>query len=479
MIHLKAHVHDSTTLEFKINYETKEHLPKADFELSMWLFIPENLESNEQSFSRDIFYENIKSRMRLISPRYKLDSLVTIDAFPYEQLRRKMKQLTQLQNKKATKELRHDVCMVCNIVRSSVREISYEIENCSLEKKVFCLTNNLVKGVGCILNNYRICGSDLPSVIKKANIIYKLGDEYLCQMFQSSLYYLTDCFKDKGRVIPSSLQFFLKKLQEDMKNRGYLFPSRTKEEHNNEYIQRSAWLKKFIESDLYLVTRQQKNGYLLEQLMFMFTAGMAMVFALIVSFYTRNMANHYSLPLIVLMVVSYMFKDRIKDWMRYWFQDKAGKVFFDHRTRLQMNDVIIGSSKQGIEYKTSEEIPEFVKAVRHQHKLHEELGFVKEDILQYRRSLKLNYKRISHLSCHPLLGAVEIFRLNLNLLMRWMDNPIITVHSSDENGDVINFEAKRVYFIDIVVQSLFLEHEEYNLYRVELNKSGICSIEHL
>ena len=476
MIHLNTEVHDSTTLEFKISYETHERLPKADFDLSLWLFIPEYLESNEHSFSRESFYENIKSRMRLISPRYKLDALTSSEALPYERLRKKIKQYAQVENRRTLRELKHDVCMVCNIARSGMRGAMTEAKENTDEQKCVTQTQALVQNCKSILSNYRSCRTAFPEGDNSGVALFKLGDEYICGLFLGNFYRLFLFFQEQKWQCPPELTQGVLELQEDMGKRGYPLPRQDDDVLNSKYLQRLSLLKKFAESGLYLATRVSKGGYLLEQLMFMFTAGLAMAFALMVNFSTRNFSDKYSLPLVLLMIISYMFKDRIKDWMRFWFHNKAGKAFFDRRAHLEMGDVSIGVSSQGVEYKLSTEIPDCIRQLRRDTNADKVNDFLKEDILVYRHGLRLNYKRISRLSHHPLLGVAEILRVNLSPLMRWMDNPTINVHSTDADGRIRQFPAQRTYCLDIVAQSSFLKQEEYTLYRVELNKTSILDV---
>lgn len=479
MIHLYAEVHDCTTLEFKISYETHEKLNKADFDLSMWFFVPENLEINEHSYSRESFYSNIKSRMRLISPRYKPEVLVAADALPYERLRKKLALYSHRPGNKALKEVKHEVCMVCNIARSALRDTAKKVEELSDEQQMQTQAVKLLHGALKIQTNYRACLSSLTLERSDAATLLSLGDEYLCGIIRSNLYRIADLMEERRWERPEQLLSGLLNLQEDMVKRNYPIPHRVDANQNSLYLHRSAQLKKFIESGLYITTHLRKGGYLLEQLMFMLSAGLAMSFALFINFSTRNFTDQYSLPIILLMIVSYMFKDRIKDWIRYWFHDKAGKAFFDKRTRLEMDDVIIGKSSQGVDYKQSEDLPPAINDLHHHSSGNSLNNFVHEDILLYRRGLHLDYKRLSRLSHHRLMGVTEILRMNLNPLMRWMDNPTITVHKSAEDSQIAKVPSQRSYFIDVVMLSSFLTQNDYTVYRIELNKSSILSVKQL
>jgi hypothetical protein len=214
--------------------------------------------------------------------------------------------------------------------------------------------------------------------------------------------------------------------------------------------------------------------------MFMLSAGMAMGFALMINFYTKDAANKFSLPLILLMIVSYMFKDRIKDWVRNLFHDRSGEIFFDRRQRLEMNGIDIGSSRQNFEYLTPDKVAQSIQEFKQRSmELDEPDDIQREEVVHYCRTIRLQRKLIQRLSRHPLRGVDEICRLNLNRLMRWMDNPNITVYHSAEDGNVERFNAPRTYEIHFVMGNILNGKSNFFSYRVELNRDGIIALKDL
>lgn len=457
MIRVRPKIHDSQTLEFKIGYETRPELHISQYVTNLWMFIPENLEPNEKIYVADSFYEDLKTRLRLITPQYSLAELCSREALPYRRIRQ------ALEADDAEAKFHHQVCRTCAIMKACLRDAAEQ-------EKELGTPDELIQRWSEILQIYRQfsekCGGN-QTLLRE----HKLGDEFLCQITLRYLYPI-------ARLQPGThLNRFLLQQQTYMQQHGYALPAQGDDKRNRHYVHRMANLRKFIESDLYITSHKKNSGYLLEQLMFMLSAGLAMAFALLINYYTQGAADNFSLPLILLTIVSYMFKDRIKDWVRAWFRNGVGGVFYDRRIRLEMNGMHIGSSRQGVGYKDEENLPEAVRKCRLEASPEGDPSrYQKEDILQYRRHLRLNRKRINRLSHHPLLGVDEICRLNLSRLMRWMDDPQTPVYHSDDDGSVETFSARHTYIVHIILEIETAGETLVNPYRVEISRDGILSI---
>lgn len=468
MIHLKTKVHDSQTLEFKIGYETEPNLSVSEFKVDLWMFIPGNLEANERTYAANTFYEDLKTRLRLITPHYTLEQLTEANALPYCRLQDAMRYPENLD------AFRHEICMICNILKSSLRDDMEKILNNTDHTQRVELLDSFIQTLRKVMNIYHNLAKEIVALPSESRRNYQRGDEFLCQTIRHYLYCRTKEFNKK------ELNLYLLELQNYMESQGYSLPQPKESKQSRDFLHRYATLKKFIESDLYIRTHNKHSGFLLEQLMFMLSAGMAMGFALMINFYTKDAANKFSLPLILLMIVSYMFKDRIKDWVRNLFHDRSGEIFFDRRQRLEMNGIDIGSSRQNFEYLTPDKVAQSIQEFKQRSmELDEPDHIQREEVVHYCRTIRLRRKLIQRLSRHPLRGVDEICRLNLNRLMRWMDNPNITVYRSAEDGNVERFNAPRTYEIHFVMENILNGKSNIFSYRVELNRDGIIALKDL
>ena len=56
MINIKPKIHDSNTLEFKVGFLPNDGKTYDDFYMNTWIFIPERLDVNKHTYSKDTFY---------------------------------------------------------------------------------------------------------------------------------------------------------------------------------------------------------------------------------------------------------------------------------------------------------------------------------------------------------------------------------------------------------------------------------------
>ena len=78
MIDLTTKIHDKFTIEFKVGFNTNaaiKPMKYSDFVMNTWIFVPNSLDINAAKYSKDDFYRDLKSVVRLITPSYSLHDL--------------------------------------------------------------------------------------------------------------------------------------------------------------------------------------------------------------------------------------------------------------------------------------------------------------------------------------------------------------------------------------------------------------------
>ncbi|HNX80150.1 MAG TPA: hypothetical protein PKJ24_09700, partial [Prolixibacteraceae bacterium] len=70
------------------------------------------------------------------------------------------------------------------------------------------------------------------------------------------------------------------------------------------------------------------------------------------------------MPLFVALVVSYMLKDRIKEFARYYFAHKLGSRYFDHKIRMKFNQNEMGWAKESIDFISGRKVPQEISNAR-------------------------------------------------------------------------------------------------------------------
>ena len=75
MITIQAKKHDNFSVEFKFGFEGNQEVGRGEFMVNSWIFVPNSLDINPQTYGKDQFYRDIKSNVRLITPVYLLREL--------------------------------------------------------------------------------------------------------------------------------------------------------------------------------------------------------------------------------------------------------------------------------------------------------------------------------------------------------------------------------------------------------------------
>ena len=121
---------------------------------------------------------------------------------------------------------------------------------------------------------------------------------------------------------------------------NYLRIHRESDDGNGRFVYHASLLKKFAESDLFLQSNKSHNTFLIEQIFYSVTAGIAMLFATVTSFFFQQKYGNFTFPFLVALVISYMFKDRIKDLLRMIFAKRLSSRIYDTKTVFRICTIV-------------------------------------------------------------------------------------------------------------------------------------------
>ena len=93
MITIQAKKHDNFSVEFKFGFEDNQEAERGEFVVNTWIFVPNSLDINPQTYGKDQFYRDIKSNVRLITPVYLLRELSDRESLPFVSLRTSLERL--------------------------------------------------------------------------------------------------------------------------------------------------------------------------------------------------------------------------------------------------------------------------------------------------------------------------------------------------------------------------------------------------
>lgn len=478
MIDIKPKIHDSNTLEFKVGFLPNDGKTYDDFYMNTWIFIPEVLDVNKHTYSKDTFYCDTTSYLRLITPRYELLELTDKNSLPYTRLKQVCENPVNEHS-----EFETEIKMYASIVKSSIRDAYHRILNQSNEDARVSLACDMVEQVKDVLAMYRSQRKTLmeSEAGDQVVVFYNFGDEFISNLVEQHLGRLVNLMNPRQKAIGGPLLPMLTQLLDSehkyRAKHNYLDVEQNSADNNRQFVYHASQLKKYIESNLYLPTHKRRNTAFLEQVAFSVAAGISMVFATVVSFAFQQTYGNFTLPFFIALVISYMFKDRIKDLIRNYFAHGLGSKFYDYLITIRVGLRKIGKVKEGFDFVSPQDVSRHVNEQRaRKNPLVVNRG-VDEQVIQYRKYVHLKRKAVDQLSAYPINGINNIVRFNLAGFMRKMDNP--TVDLFVNNGDATKefTQGDKAYYLNFVVQCKYEDKSEYKRYRVCLCRDGIKTIE--
>lgn len=489
MYSIQGNIHDRYTLEFKIGFsgDSKEQAA-SDFRMDTWVFLPDTLGINQSTYTKERFYRDFRSMLRLITPVYTLRQIASADELPQQRLSKWCNIIgqptTPAKQKRHDFMYEHQVKMFCAIVRAAFRdEMQAATAKKDLEERAAAYSD-IIDSTRQILAFYRSMKqtTDLRNASAEKQAILDLGDEFLSRNTVVLLYGVMERTRKHhpelyDKLCGSMVQFVSEEV-EHQQQCGYLMPKETGTRHNREFLFRKGQLKKYVESDLWLLVKERSNTFLFQQFVFMIAAGVSMVFATVVSFSFQQTYGNFTAPLFIALVISYMFKDRTKELLRIWFATKLGSYMYEYKTNLEFSGEEIGCTKTGMDFVHFHKLPREVLEQRGRlSALEAGTMAVKEKVIIFRQKVSLYNKKLAKLSHYPLHGVNEILRINLREFLRRMDASHAPLYIDDGDGNFHTVQGEKVYYVHFVMRIRYQDKTDFKLFRVCLHRRGAATIE--
>lgn len=484
MIEVATRIHDKHSIEFKTSFVTRRKLKENDFSAFMWFFVPYSLDINKETYPKSQFYQDIKSNIRLITPKFLLRDIASGEALPLTRLTNAFSSIASAPTRTATREYEYQIKMFAAIAHSAARDAcNFIIHGKHRDEDRVELCQGFVGDYTLVLKKYREARSIInqPTVNAEMMSYYRYGDEYMSNMM---LYYgtmlLDYLLKTGNKNLDHAVELVQHTIADEnvyRESRGYANLKVDNPKGNRDVVYRHRVLKKYIDSDLFLDVPKKKDGKFVEQLYLGIAAGLAMMFATVVSFHFQQKYGNFTLPFFVVLVISYMIKDRIKELSRYYFAHRIGSKFFDNKAEILIKDEKIGTIKEGMDFISRSKLPEDVRRVRYTHRLMEAENRVSDEkILLYRMAVHINREKLNGMTPYETVGINDIIRFNVDTLLKKADNPQEARRVMNDDGTVSTVMCDKLYYINIVLQFSFEDNTSLRRYRVAINRDGIESI---
>jgi hypothetical protein len=263
--------------------------------------------------------------------------------------------------------------------------------------------------------------------------------------------------------------------------------SKAKLQAEEEYIfYRRGLLNKFILDALLLYTSRQMVYKRYSNLIASIAAGIAMLFFFVLFIWQGSVFIINSFPFILITVLLYIAKDRIKEGIRNISYQHFHRWFPDYVTAIRSPDekFPLGTIEESYSFVDESELPVEIIKMRNR-EFHAVLEAIKrpERILYYKKKITLY---------HPPKGIDErrnalniIFRFNISNFVHKADNPFHTYFKLDvKTNEIVKQRLPKVYHLNMILKNSYMdetltEKVEFKKFRLIIDKNGIKRLEQL
>ena len=460
-------VHDRKQFELKLEYEPAKG-EDADYLVEAFFFLPTSLNITPETYPRHDFYADIHNYVRLKTPVVDLSELLDADSLPLARLERWL----TVTSPTPEPELVYDAKMLSCMVRGALRRFSQAIsEYCAPRKyeagfspeqldRLGRLGHGAIEQVNILLQRFREFTTTLnqrPALLERTRASMRLVDEYLSLSVEQ---FFRRAVADMDRLPKTPFIAGLRKLlllevirEETYRKNHQLRSVLSPTGDNEEYMHRIGFLKKFCMNILFLNARPEQNRRNYEEILFALAAGVSMAFATTVAIVGQKRFPQASLNFSLVLIVGYMVKDRIKEMMRRIFSSVASRYLFDRSVAIidPVTQAEIGTCAEKVDYGAAVRVPEDVAAMRRQDDfITVTQGELAEQVIRYQKKIALGADLLTRMS-HGCTGVTDIIRINVDRLLRDMDNPEFALEYVDlEDLSVGRVRAEKSYQVDIV-----------------------------
>ena len=469
MIEIQTKIHDKFSVEFKVGFSGRDNAKMDYFDVNSWIFIPNGLYINKNTYSKDRFYTDMKSNIRLITPSFSLKEMVEGTDAPIQHV------LNSLHNKN---EFEFQLKLFGSIFKSSIRDESIDIIH---EKNKDILNQRCAKYIydlQRVMQSYRAIYDKIDQKDESALAKFRFTDEFISHQMQiqtmkivKALQHL-EGMQDTTKILIDSL-----KEETDYKiSKGYSHVIINDDANNRKLVNHHSKLKKYIESALFLNVNTTQDGQAVKQISFSLAAGLAMmVYLLITTLFQKYWGNYPNLIFFIL-VIFYILKDRIKELTRWMFAYQLKDKYYDNKTVISIKDNQVGILKEGMDFISEDKVPSEVMKLRGRTRLEVENKLLDEKIILYRKRVEIDNDTLRNQYNYEFKGINDIIRYHVNYLTKKADNPETLIDCLDEDGNVQTIKAERVYTLHFVLQFKWEDQIEYKDFHINVNRNGIVDI---
>ena len=478
MIEIQTKIHDQFSIEFKVGFSGRDNVKNDCFDVNAWIFIPNGLYINKNTYSKDRFYTDMKSNIRLITPSFSLHEMTEGDDAPIQHVKKALENIKKTPSTEHSEEMAFQLKLFGSIFKSSIRNESVNIISQRDADTLVKLSEQYIANLKNVLRSYRSLVGIIDPKDDETMTIYSFTDEFMSHQVQIQTMKIIKAIKfhdgadDASKIIIG----FIEEETAYKISKGYSHVIIGDDSNNRTLVRRHSLLKKYIESALFLNVNTTQDGKAVKQISFSLAAGLAMMVSMLAALPFQKYLGNYPSLIFVMLILIYMLKDRIKELTRWLFAYQLKDKYYDNRTIAKIKNRPIGRIKEGMDFISEDKLPADVLKLRGRTKLEADNRLLDEKIILYRKRVEIDNDRLKNQYDYDFKGINDIIRYHINYLTKKMDNPETLIDCLDEQGQVQTVKASRVYTLHFVIQFKWENQVEYKDFHVDVNRNGIIGI---
>jgi len=484
LIDPRLEAHDDNQLELKLSYMVEKDVKKQRYFVETYIFVPRTLGIGVQSYSPAAFLEDTQTFVRLKTPMVALEALAKAGRAErwFDPVRKELDRLLGANGRETEEVVRHLKLLGC-IYRSAMRDEGHllvqrfealgrtspelvDIQSRDLTRALEAFLDHMQHALVRVRNTGQRCEhAVIPTVVRD---VWAAVDEYISVYAEETvtnlvhaadgiLKRITDAAEREGHVL-TKVRVALAELAvanyHYRRARGY--PSFAVPGVSNEDLpRRRRILKRIVSSVLYLDSQQAEGGRVQKDIIAGVAAAIAMLFAALVAMWAQLEWGVFSGAFLSIAVLSYIIKDRLKDWGKSYLGKRlAGRVpDYVNEVKSPDGDDVIGECREWIQVTDRGSLDREIDDLRHiEHPSSVASHGRPEVVIRYCKEVILASDGLQR-ALVGVDGLNDIIRINFARLRQRMDNPIETyriVHPT--TFETMSVPCARVYHLNVVLR---------------------------
>ena len=507
MVDRRLESHDANQLELKLGYSVDPRKRRQVYRAEMYVFVPRTLAITRHSYPSDRFYEDTATFIRLKTPTVALAGLAQEDNGSsrwFDPLQQSLDTLlaggARGEKKRAVRQFKLLGCIYRRALLDDAADVRNGLANppgeltAPRQREAARALEVFRADVERAVTRLRELGQrcEHAAVSDRVREVWRSVDEYVSLLAEEALTSLVELIVRRAphATRTEELQATREALATDAiaqyeYRRGRGYPSWVEAEGDNEHLPyRRRLLKRIVCSLLYLDVRREESGRIVRNVAAMTAAGLAMLFATVVAVAAQNAwGATLSAAFIGAMVVSYIIKDRMKDWGNQLLARRAGNGMPDHGLHIRCADTgdKLGRCTESVTVLDPSDVAREITELRHvDHPTVAAHDGRPETVIRYVKQVKLSSDALAARS--DAGGLTDIIRFNVARLRRRMDESEEDwLHVHPETRELVSVACARVYHLNVILRVTTgkgrNQRIELERIRVVLDRHGIKRVE--